>query len=81
MMGKTKCLRAMRRFEERGGNLLFRAEFSRAGRGNNFRNGVVMQQRYVLEFVQLREAAGEPLGEALTEAILQGLWRVVERKE
>ena len=36
-----------------------------------------MQQNYRLTFEQLQDAEGEVLGEALTEAVMQGLRQVV----
>ena len=71
-------LAAARRFDQRGGNPIFRAIFTAAGRNRSFR-GVVQQKKYRLTFQQLRPADGhEPLGEALTEAIRQGLEQVVQ---
>lgn len=70
-------LAAYRRFEQLGGNPTFRAEFVPAGRGRVFREGLVMQRQYRLNFEQLRDAQGEMLGEALTEAVMQGLRQVV----
>lgn len=70
-------LAAYRRFEQRGGNPLFRAEFAPAGRNRSFRDGLVVQQNYRLTFEQLRDAEGEVLGEALMAAVMQGLRQVV----
>ena len=71
-------LAAARRFDQRGGNPIFRAIFTAAGRNRSFR-GVVQQNKYRLTFQQLRPAdEHEPLGEALTEAIRQGLEQVVQ---
>ena len=71
-------LAAARRFDQRGGNPIFRAIFTAAGRNRSFR-GVVQQKKYRLTFQQLRPAdEHEPLGEALTEAIRQGLEQVVQ---
>ena len=69
-------LSAFRRFEQRGGNPLFRAEFTPVGRNRSFRS-IVSQQKFKLTFQQLRDPQEEPLGEALTEAIGQGLRRLV----
>ena len=55
-----------------GGNPLFRAEFTPVGRNRSFRS-IVSQQKFKLTFQQLRDPQEEPLGEALTEAIVQGL--------
>ena len=71
-------LAAARRFDQRGGNPIFRAIFTAVGRNRSFR-GVVQQNKYRLTFQQLRPAdEHEPLGEALTEAIRQGLEQVVQ---
>lgn len=70
-------LAAYRRFEQRGGNPIFRAGFAPAGRGRVFREGLVVQRQYRLNFGQLRDAEGEVLCEALTEAVTQGLRQVV----
>ena len=71
-------LAAARRFDQRGGNPIFRAIFTAAGRNRSFR-GVVQQKKYRLTFQQLRPAdEHEPLVEALTEAIRQGLEQVVQ---
>ena len=71
-------LAAARRFDQRGGNPIFRAIFTAAGRNRSFL-GVVHQKKYRLTFQQLRPAdENEPLGEALTEAIRQGLEQVVQ---
>ena len=72
-------LSAFRRFEQRGGNPLFRAEFTSAGRNCSFR-GIVEQKKFRLTLEQLREPNEEPLGKAITEAIMQGLRRVVENE-
>ena len=69
---------AARRFDQRGGNPIFRAIFTAVGRNRSFR-GVVQQNKCRLTFQQLRPAdEHEPLGEALTEAIRQGLEQVVQ---
>ena len=71
-------LAAARRFDQRGGNPIFRAIFTAAGRNRSFR-GVVQQKKYRLTFQQLGPAdENELLGEALTEAIRQGLEQVVQ---
>lgn len=74
-------LAAGRRHDQRGGNPLFRADFSRAGRGNCFQNRLVLQQRYRLTFTQLRDSNGEVLSDALREAVMQGLRRVVTEED
>ena len=71
-------LSAFRRFEQHGGNPLFRA-FTPVGRNRSFR-GIVDQKKYKLTLQQLRDAQDEPLGEAITEALIQGLQRVVENE-
>ena len=70
---------AFRRFEQHGGNPLFRAEFTPVGRNRSFR-GIVDQKKYRLTLQQLRDAQDEPLREAITEALIQGLPRVVENE-
>ena len=71
-------LAAAHRFDQRGGNPIFRTIFTAAGRNRSFR-GVVQQKKYRLTFQQLRPTdEHEPLGEALTEAIRQGLEQVVQ---
>lgn len=69
-------LAAYRRFEQRGGNPIFRAEFHLQVEVVFF-EGLVVQRQYRLNFEQLRDADGEGLGEALTEAVMQGLRQVV----
>ena len=69
-------LSAFRRFEQHGGNPLFRA-FTPVGRNRSFR-GIVDQKKYKLTLQQLRDAQDEPLGEAITKALIQGLQRVVK---
>ena len=49
------------------------------GRNRSFR-GSVDQTKYKLTLQQLRDAQDEPLGEAITEALIQGLQRVVENE-
>lgn len=49
------------------------------GRNRSFR-GIVDQKKYKLTLHQLRDPDDEPLGEAITEAMIQGLWRVVENE-
>ena len=49
------------------------------GRNRSFR-GIVHQKKYRLAFQQLREPQDEPLGEASTEAIRQGLKRVISNE-
>ena len=73
-------LSAFRRFEQHGGNPLFRAEFTPVGRNRSFR-GIVDQKKYRLTLQQLRDAQDEPLREAITEALIQGLQRVVENED
>ena len=71
-------LAASRRYEQQGGNPIFRAIFTQAGRNRSFR-GIVHQKKFRLTFLQLRTPEeNEPLGEALTEAIRQGLQQVVQ---
>lgn len=73
-------LAGARRYEQQGGNLLFRANFTAAGRNRSF-CGVVQQKKFRLTFDQLRTPEdNEPLGEALTEAIRQGLEQLVENE-
>ena len=69
-------LSAFRRFEQHGGNPLFRA-FTPVGRNRSFR-GIVDQKKYKITLQQLRDAQDEPLGEAITKALIQGLQRVVK---
>lgn len=57
--------------------LLFRANFSAAGNPSVWRDYTVVKRRFQLTFEQLRDAEGEVLGEALTEAVMQGLRKVV----
>ena len=70
---------AFRRFEQHGGNPLFRAEFTPVGRNRSFR-GIVDQKKYRLTLQQLRDAQDEPLGEAITKALIQGLQQVVKNE-
>ena len=63
-----------------GGNPIFRTIFTVAGRNRSF-PGVVQQKKYRLTFQQPRPADDyEPLGEALTAAIRQGLEQVVQEE-
>ena len=74
-------LAAARRFDQRGGNPIFRAIFTAVGRNRSFCS-IVEQRRFRLTFQQLRTAGdNEPLGEAITEAIRQGLQRVVTQDQ
>ncbi|CAH3176775.1 unnamed protein product [Porites evermanni] len=72
-------LSAFRRFEQHGGNPLFRA-FTPVGRNRSFR-GIVDKKKYRLTLQQLRDAQDEPLGEAITKALIQGLQQVVKNEE
>lgn len=47
-------LAGARRFEQLGGNPVFRANFTTVGRNRSFR-GIVHQKKYRLTFQQLRE--------------------------
>ena len=71
-------LSAFRRFEQHGGNPLFRA-FILVGRNRSFR-GIVDKKKYRLTLQQLRDAQDEPLGEAITKALIQGLQQVVKNE-
>ena len=46
-------LAASRRYEQQGGNPIFRAIFTQAGRNRSFR-GIVHQKKFRLTFLQLR---------------------------
>ena len=71
-------LAASRPYEQQGGNPIFRAIFTQASRNRSFR-GIVHQKKFRLTFLQLRTPEeNKPLGEALTEAIRQGLQQVVQ---
>ena len=73
-------LSALWRGEQRGGNPLFRAEFTRVGRNRSFR-GILEQRKFRLTLQQLRSPDdGELLGEAMSESIIQGLQSVVENE-
>ena len=72
-------LSAFRLFEQLGGNPLSQAKVTPVGRNRSFR-GIVDQKKYKLTLQQLRDAQNEPLGEAITEALIQGLQRVVENE-
>ena len=61
------------------GNPLFRAEVTPVGKNRSF-CGIVDQKKYKLTLQQLRDVQDEPLGEAITEALIQGLQRVVENE-
>ena len=65
-------LSAFCRFEQHGGNPLLRAEFTPVGRNRLF-CGIVDQKKYKLTLQQLQDAQDEPLGEAINEALIQGL--------
>ena len=68
-------LSAFRRFKQHGGN----PELTPVGRNRSFR-GIVDQKTYKLTLQQLQDAQDEPLGEAINEALIQGLQRVVENE-
>ena len=72
-------LSAFRLFEQLGGNPLSQAKVTPVGRNRSFR-GIVDQKKYKLTLQQLRDVQNEPLGEAITEALIQGLQRVVENE-
>ena len=73
-------LSALRRGEQRGGNPLFRSEFTPVGRNRSFR-GILEQRKFRLTLQQLRSPDdGELLGEAMSESIIQGLQSVVENE-
>lgn len=66
------------RFEQRGGNPIFRAEFTPVGQNHSFRQGVVQQRKFRPTICQLGTPDEEDmLGEAITEAIIEGLRRAV----
>lgn len=69
-------LAAARRYEQQGGNPLFRADFTAVGRNRSFRG--IVNQKSIND--QLRDVQEEPLGEALSEAVIQGLQRVVQNE-
>lgn len=78
--GNDVLLAGARRYDQQGGNPLFRANFTAAGRNSSFR-GVVQQKNFRLTFDQLRTLEeNEPVGEALTEAIRQGFEQLVENE-
>lgn len=71
-------LAAYRRFKQQGGNPIFRAEFTPVGQNCSFRQGVVQQRKFRPNICQLGTPDEEDmLGEAITEAIIEGLRRVV----
>ena len=49
------------------------------GRNRSFR-GIADQKKYKLTLHQLQDPVDDPLGEAITEAMIQGLRRVVENE-
>ena len=49
------------------------------GRNRSFR-GIVDQKKYKLTLHQLQDPVDDPLGEAITAAMIQGLRRVVENE-
>ena len=71
-------LSAFCRFEQHGGNPLLRAEFTPVGRNRLF-CGIVDQKKYKLTLQQLQDAQDEPLGEAINEALIQGLHVPLEK--
>ena len=79
--GNDVLLAGARRFEQQGGNPLFRAEFTAVGRNRSF-HSVVEQRRFRLTFQQIRTPDdNEPLGEPITEATRQGLQQVVAEQQ
>ena len=73
-------LSAYHRFEQHGGIPLFRADFTPVGRNRSFCGIVKTSRNLSFRFTNCKIHKMNPLGEALTEAIMQGLGRVVENE-
>ena len=68
-----ELIRATRRAEQQGGNPLFAVTVQRIQPTRSFQNGVALQSQVRFFLRQLRTPNGEPQGEAIAEAIHQGL--------
>ena len=70
---EEELLRASRRAEQQGGNPLFAVTMQRIQPTRSFQNGVALQSQVRFFLRQLREPSRELQGEAIAEAIRQGL--------
>ena len=70
---EEELVRASRRAEQQGGNPLFAVTVQRIQPTRSFQNGVALQSQVRFFLRQLRAPNGEPQGEAIAEAIHQGL--------
>jgi len=73
-------LSAACRAEQQGGNPLFQVNAERVYRPRPWRNGTVVQIDVRLRLEQLRSANGEVLGEAVSEAFVQGIRQAILRE-
>ena len=72
-VNEEDLVRASRRGEQQGGNPLFAVTVQRVQPTRSFQNGVALQSEVRFFLRQLRAPNGEPQGEAIAEAIHQGL--------
>ena len=70
---EEELLRASRRAEQQGGNPLFAVTMQRVQPTRSFQNGTVIQSQVRFFLRQLRAPSGELQGEAIAEAVRQGL--------
>ena len=70
---EEELLIASRRAEQQGGNPLFAVTMQRVRPTRSFQRGVVLQSQVRFFLRQLRPPNGEMQGEAIAEAIRQGL--------
>jgi len=73
-------LSAARRAEQQGGNPLFQVIPERVFRPRSWRDATTMQIDVHFRLEQLRSANGEVLGEAVSEAFMQGIRQVILRE-
>ena len=78
---EADLLAASRRADQQGGNPLFRTNMERLGAPRSFRNGVAVQHHVRFRLNQLRAPNGDPQGEAVAEALRQGLENYVRREQ
>ena len=73
-------LSAARRADQQGGNPLFQINPERIDRPRVWQNGTVVQEAVRFHLGQLRAPNGEFMGEAISEAFVQGLRNFVHRE-
>ena len=78
---EAELLAASRRADQQGGNPLFGTNMERLSAPRSFRNGVAVQHYVRFRLDQLRAPNGDPQGEAVAEALRQGLENYVRREQ